>query len=135
MNRWFFMYDPLIEPNTKLPVSRSVEYDLIEATQQAVTVKVLQSHQSGRMTVDEVIDTGIRGRITKIPLSKTGKPYSIKIDFMYDANGMINLSASIPETGQRVEIDFTDTEVTMNEDDKVRAIANLNTLFKPPEQH
>lgn len=130
MSRWFFMYDPLIEPNTKLPFSKSVEYDLIDSKQKAVTVKVLQSHLSGRMTVDDAIDTGIRGRITKIPLSKDGTPHTIRIDFMYDANGMINLSAIIPATGQKIVIDFTDSEVTMNEEEKIRAKANLNTMFK-----
>jgi len=122
-------YDPLIEPNTSLPYSVSKTYNLITSDQKNVEIKVLQSHYSGSQLLSNVIDTGIMGKIKSIPTSKTGEPHPFKINFIYDNNGMIKLSAYIPTTNQKLDIKFNDSEISMSEEEKKIAIERIEDMW------
>ncbi len=129
-NQWEFVYDPLIEPNTKLPFETSVEYDLLSAEQRAVNIRVLQSHRNVKQRAGEAIDTGIHARIAGIPQRRQSEPHTLRIDFSYDANGMIHLKATIVETKQSITIDFSETEVSLSEQDKLLATEKVRELLK-----
>ena len=129
-NSWEFIYDPLIEPNTSLPFETSVEYDLLSSEQRAVNIRVLQSHRNIKQLAEESIDTGIHARIAGIPQRSSTEPHTLRIDFSYDANGMIHLSATIVETKQSITIDFSETEVSLTEQDKLTAKHQIRELLK-----
>ncbi|HAA84847.1 MAG TPA: molecular chaperone DnaK [Kosmotogaceae bacterium] len=129
-NSWEFIYDPLIEPNTTLPFETNVEYDLLSSEQRAVNIRVLQSHRNTKQLAEEAIDTGIHARIAGIPQRRDTEPHTLRIDFSYDANGMIHLSATIVETKQSITIDFSETEVSLTEQDKLAAKHEIMELLK-----
>jgi molecular chaperone DnaK (HSP70) len=69
------------------------------------------------------------GKIKSIPTSKTGEPHPFKINFIYDNNGMIKLSAYIPTTNQKLDIKFNDSEISMSEEEKKIAIERIEDMW------
>lgn len=123
------VYDPLIEPNTSLPFSISKDYSLLREDQNSMEIRVLQSHHSGVQRVEDTVYTGITASIDDIPISSTGVPHPVEILFSYDNNGLINLEAFLPSTGQNVHIDLKESDMTMSDSEKEKSVRKINTLW------
>jgi len=128
-NQPMLVYDPLIEPNTALPFSISRDYTLLREDQTALEMRIMQSHKSGPQRVEDTIYTGISASIEKIPVSKSGIPHPVEVSFSYDNNGLINLKALIPSTGNDAVISMKDSEIMMTDQEKQKSATRLDRLL------
>lgn len=124
------VYDPLIEPNTTIPFSTKRTYSLVHNEQESVVIKILQDHTGHARFPQDAIDTGIHGKIEKIPKSEKETPHEIEVDFSYSHLGLIQLTAKIPQTEQSVEISYDPSSVIMSEKDKEKSLNDLNELWQ-----
>jgi len=98
------LYDALIQPNTTLPYQVSKSYSLLHAEQKQVQLCLYQDHEGTAKRVVDAQATGLSAEIEDIPVSETGEPHPLEVDFSYDLNGLIQLRARIPTTGQEVAL-------------------------------
>jgi molecular chaperone DnaK len=98
------LYDALIQPNTTLPYQVSKSYSLLHAQQKQVQLCLYQDHEGTAKRVVDAHATGLSAEIEDIPVSETGEPHPLEVDFSYDLNGLIQLRARIPTTGQEVAL-------------------------------
>jgi molecular chaperone DnaK len=124
------IYEPLIQTNTTIPYSFKKSYTLIHDEQQEVEVHLLQDHTGKARLIEDAVETGIRAGITNIPPSRTGEPHTIEIDFSYDINGIAKLTATIPATGQSVDVVYQQAAGRMDEEEKEEARERVNELWK-----
>ncbi|MCB1189878.1 MAG: Hsp70 family protein [Leptospiraceae bacterium] len=124
------VYDPLIEPNTTIPYSTKKTYYLVHHEQESLIIKILQDHTGHARFPQDAIDTGIHGRIENIPKSKKEIPHAVEVDFSYSHLGLIQLTASIPETGQKVDISYDPSSIIMSEEEKEESLEDVQELWK-----
>lgn len=100
------VYEPLIRPNEKIPLTIRKDYALRYTDQTDLGITLYQD-----LTGDENLESAVRteaaARITDIPHSETGSPHHVEVKFEYDVNGMAKLSASIPDTKQAAYVVYT----------------------------
>lgn len=125
------LYDPLIAPNTTIPFSVRRTYSLLHEEQKEVTLSIYQDHDGGATTIEDSIATGLSGTIRDIPLSQTGAPHPVEVEFSYDINGIVKLHATIPTTGQQVEvISFDDITRRLPKSEREESKARVDELWK-----
>jgi molecular chaperone DnaK len=128
------VYDSLIERQTKIPYSVKKEYSLIHEEQTSVEVKVYQDPKGGARRLVDVEDIGLTGNITNIPISVTGAPHPVEIEFSYDLNGIIELSARIPTTGQQIDLRYEASHLRLDDIGKQEAKERLEELWSKNEK-
>lgn len=133
--RSMLIYDPLILPNTTIPYSTNKSYTLLYANQEAVNISLYQDSTGAARLLTDAIDTEFHAAITDIPPSKTGVPHSLEVQFSYNVNGLVELRASIPNTGQTVQIDYSPSVKRMSTDQKSEARQRAETLDVAWKQH
>jgi len=114
-------YSPLMEPNTVIPYSVKRRYSLLHFEQNEVEVKVRQTTVRNAYFLEDTVDTGISGVITDIPTSATGVPHDVEIEFSVNVDKLINLTATIPATGQELKLEFNLTDLQLNTQEQVTA--------------
>lgn len=125
------LYDPLIAPNTTIPFSVRRSYSLLHDQQKEVTLTIYQDHEGSASTIEEAAATGLSATIREIPLSPSGAPHSIDVEFNYDINGIVKLRAQIPATGQEVEvISFSDTSRRLSPQELGESRDRIEELWK-----
>lgn len=124
-NQFVLVYEPLIEPNTTIPFSIKKQYTLIYEEQDSVKLNLYQTQNANTRNLEEVIETGITSSIEGIPCSRTGRPHLFDVEFTYDKNGLIELMAMIPATGQSTLLHANAIEIQ----EKVRNIEKMNRIF------
>jgi len=118
------VYDSLIETNTKIPYSITKEYSLLHEEQEGIEMELYQSHKKGITDLEQVHNTGIVGTINNIPRSIDGIPHPVIVNFSYDINGLIEVSAEIPNTGQNMILhaNANNLDISEEEIDKLKEI-------------
>jgi molecular chaperone DnaK len=122
-------YEPLIQPNTTIPYSVKRNFSLVQANQTQLVLRLLQDHKGTARLPEDAIETGIQGTISNIPPSSTGKPHDLEVDFSYDIDGLAKLRASIPATGQAVELTFDKSAKRMDAEEAVASREDLDALW------
>ncbi len=118
------VYQPLIAPNEKIPFRRSYGFSLLHAEQDSVVVRVFQDHYGTAKVPEEATCTGIEGEISDIPVSDTGEPHPLTVDFNYNSDGRIQLHAYIPNLPEKeVLIEYRPT-------DQIMGVAQLEDAAK-----
>lgn len=130
-NKPVMTYDPLIAPNQPVPYSVSREYTLLFSDQESVEVSLYQSLDSRQCPLNTpgIVTIGVNGTIQDIPPSPTDEPHPIRVDFAYGVDGLAQLHASIPATGQSVHLAYTKTEFRMDSTDMERARKHVDALW------
>jgi molecular chaperone DnaK len=105
-------------------------YTLISQDQEEVEVHLLQDHSGKARVAEDAVETGITAEILEIPPSPTGEPHPVEIDFSYDINGMARLKATIPATGQSVDVVYRQAAERMNPEEKAHAFQRVEELWK-----
>lgn len=98
-------YEPLILPNETIPTVKSRRYSLQRVDQTRLEVTLLQDHDGSAKLSREAIPLA-KGIIDGIEPSRTGIPRDIDIEFSYDLNGVVQVRARIPSTGQEVQVRY-----------------------------
>lgn len=106
-------FDPLIERNTTIPVTKEKLYSTSRTGQAEVDIKVYQ----GEYRDPERNNFLGEFRLSGIPPAPAGKE-TIKIAFSYDVNGILQVGATIVSTGEDASISIsTDKSVMVEEVD------------------
>ncbi len=115
-------FQPIIDRNTTIPVSREEIFSTVVANQPQVNLRVYEGE--GRKVKDNLLLGELS--VTDIPPGPAGQP--IHVRFTYDINGLLEVEAIIPETGQRTNIVLTNHCSNLSEREIKKATANLKKL-------
>ena len=122
-------FQPVIDRNTTIPVSREEIFSTVKANQTEVKLRVFQGE--GRKVKDN-LELG-ELEISGIPPGPAGQPVNVR--FTYDINGLLEVEAIIPESGQRFKVVLTNHCSSMSEAEVKRAVNNLQKIkFYPRDE-
>ncbi len=122
-------FQPVINRNTTIPVSREEVFSTVAPNQTEVKLRVFQGE--GRKVKDnlELGELQIEG----IPPGPPGQPVNVR--FTYDINGLLEVEAIIPESGQRFRVVLTNHCSSMSDAEVRRAVADLEKIkFYPRDE-
>jgi molecular chaperone DnaK len=122
-------YSELISPNQRIPFTCTKTYQLLHDEQAQVKVELYQDHLGGAKFCKDTIFTGISGDISDIPPSLTGEPHSIDVEFSYDLNGLVQLTAKISATEQMCIIKFNAHDARLTDTQKEQAQQRVEQIF------
>jgi len=123
-------YDPLIQPNTTVPYSYKKLYSLLTTTQTEVEVHLYQDHKGTARLPCDAVDTGILATIRDIPQSTSGAPHPVEVSFSYDINGLVKITASIPTTGQTVDLEYRPNAKRLTDEQKQESLSRVEELWR-----
>ena len=106
----------MIRRNTPVPVSKSEVYTTVTPDQKDVEIKVYQGEEplaSQNTFLGEFLLKGLKR-------TKSGQP-EIIVNFDYDVNGIVHVSAQDKKTGKEQEISVTATPDRLTEEQKTEA--------------
>jgi molecular chaperone DnaK len=109
-------YSVLIRRNTAVPVSKSEVYTTLTPDQESVAIKVYQGEEqiaSHNTLLGEFLLEGVKR-------TKRGQP-EIVVNFDYDVNGIVHVSAQDKQTDAEQEIMVTATPDRLTEEQKAEA--------------
>ena len=116
-------YNVIIRRNTPIPVSKSEVYTTLSPDQQAVIIKVYQGEEtiaSHNTLLGEFFMEGIKK-------TKRGQP-EIVVNFDYDMNGIVCISAQDKQTEKEQKITVTATPDRFTEDQKAEAAERIGDV-------
>ncbi|HSQ57404.1 MAG TPA: Hsp70 family protein, partial [Gemmata sp.] len=119
-------FDPVIDRNTTIPVSRVKRYSTIVPNQTSIAVRV---HQGESRRAEENLLLG-EFEVKGIPRGPAGQEVDVR--FTYDLNGVLEIEATIVATKKTVTHVITRHAKGMNEDDIKRAVRNMEKLKAHP---
>ena len=117
------LYNVIIRRNTPIPVSKSEVYTTLSPDQEAVEIKVYQGEKptaSHNTLLGEFFMEGIKK-------TKRGQP-EIVVNFDYDLNGIVRISAQDKRTKKEQEITVTATPDRFTEDQKTEAVERVGDV-------
>lgn len=120
---------PIIHRNTTIPVSREEVLQTMRPNQSQVEVNVYQGESR------KVKDSLLLGKleVRGIPPGPSGQP--IHIRFTYDLNGILEVEAYVPESGQKFHTVLTQHAKGLSAKELEKAIARLQSLkFYPRDE-
>ena len=128
-------YNVIIRRNTPIPVSKSEVYTTLSPDQEAVEVKVYQGEEptaSHNTLLGEFFMDGVKK-------TARGQP-EIVVNFDYDMNGIVSVSAQDKQTEKEQKITVTATPDRFTEDQKVEAVERIGDVEVvwdtiPPNSH
>lgn len=116
-------YNVIIRRNTPIPVSKSEVYTTLSPDQDAVEIKVYQGEEpiaSHNTLLGEFFMEGIKK-------TARGQP-EIVVNFDYDMNGIVSVSAQDKRTKKEQEITVTATPDRFTEDQKTEAVERVGDV-------
>ena len=119
----FDQYSVIIKHNTPIPVSKSEVYTTFTPDQELVDIKVYQGEEpiaSQNTFLGEF-------RLEGVKRTKRGEP-EIVINFDYDVNGIVHVSAQDKQTGREKEIVVTATPDRLTEEQKTEATERFEDM-------
>ena len=119
----FDQYSVIIKHNTPIPVSKSEVYTTFTPDQELVDIKVYQGEEpiaSQNTFLGEF-------RLEGVKRTKRGEP-EIVINFDYDVNGIVHVSAQDKQTGREKEIAVTATPDRLTEEQKTEATERFEDM-------
>ena len=112
----FDQYSVIIGRNTPVPVSKSEVYTTLTPNQEIVEIKVYQGEEPIAPQNTFLGEFRLEG----IKRTKRGEP-EIVVNFDYNVNGMVRISAQDKETGREKEIAVTASLDRLTEEQKTEA--------------
>jgi molecular chaperone HscC len=115
-------FSPIIERNTSVPVSRVQSYSTTQDGQSAITIDVRQGESP--MGSDNL-------RLGSLDVAVPPKPrgeISVNVRFTYDVNGLLEVEAHVPATGQTSQSVIQRSADVMSEKQIAQALEKLRAL-------
>ena len=119
---------PIIDRNTTIPVSRVKRVGTTQSNQTQVEVEIYQGE--GRR-VEENLLLG-RMSVTDIPRGPAGQQVDIR--FTYDLSGVLEVEATIVETGKKLQIVIAKPAKGLSERDIASVVEKLQQLKTHPRE-
>ena len=119
----FDQYSVIIKHNTPIPVSKSEVYTTLSPNQDIVEIKVYQGEESVASQNTFLGEFRLEG----IRRTKRGAP-EIVVNFDYDVNGIVHVSAQDKQTGREKEIAVTAAPDRMTEEQKTEATERFEDM-------
>ena len=121
-------FNPVINRNTTIPVSRVDRLSTLRANQTEVRVKVYQGESR------KVQDNLLLGEfvVKDIPRGPAGQ--EIDVRFTYDLNGVLEVEATVVETQKKSSIVITQHARGLTEQQIARAIDEMQTMKTHPRE-
>jgi len=119
---------PIINRNTTIPVSRVERVATVQPNQSEVHVKVYQGE--GRRTEQNLLLGEFQ--VNGIPRGPAGRPIDIR--FTYDLNGILEVEATIVETGASISHIIARHAQGMSEREIAAAVAAMKLLKTHPRE-
>lgn len=116
-------YNVIIRRNTPIPVSKSEVYTTLSPDQEAVEIKVYQGEEptaSHNTLLGEFFMDGVKK-------TARGEP-EIVVNFDYDMNGIVSVSAQDKQTEKEQKITVTATPDRFTEDQKAEAVERVEDV-------
>ncbi len=119
-------FDPVIERNTTIPVSRVRRYSTLHPNQTSITVRVFQGES--RKIADNLFlgEFEVRG----IPAGPAGQ--GIDVRFTYDLNGVLEVEATIVATKRKITHVIAKHAKGLTEEQIRRAVRDMEKLKAHP---
>ncbi|WP_104656214.1 Hsp70 family protein [Ralstonia insidiosa] len=115
-------FDPIIERNSPVPISRVKTYSPIREQQRAVDLHV---YQGEARLVTENIQLGT----LKVPLPDLPRAQcAVDVRFTYDVNGLLQVEATVQKTQETVSLIIEDNPGLLSEEEIAEKLAALSTL-------
>jgi molecular chaperone HscC len=121
-------FDPVIDRNTTIPVSRVKQYGTVHPNQTSIVIKVYQG-ESRR--VEENLLLG-EFEVPGIPPGPAGQ--SVDIRFTYDLNGVLEIEATVVATKRTVSHVIARHAKGMSEEQIRRAVRDMAKLKAHPRE-
>ncbi len=121
-------FDPVIDRNTTIPVSRVKRYSTVHANQTAIRVHVYQG-ESRR--VQDNLSLG-EFEVPGIPPGPAGQ--AVDIRFTYDLNGVLEVEATVVSTKKTVSRVLTRHAKGLSEEQVRRAVREMEKLKAHPRE-
>jgi len=115
-------YDPVIERNTVIPVSRVKRYVPMSDDQRGLQLHVYQGE--ARLVKDNIKLGELRIELPGGPAEENG----VEVRFTYDANGLLEIEATLERTGQTQKLIIQDNPGLMSDEEIAARFAALAEL-------
>jgi len=115
-------FSPIIERNTAVPVSRVQSYSTVQDGQTAISIDVRQGESP---IGTENLKLGSLD--VQVPAMPRGE-INVNLRFTYDINGLLEVEAHIPATGQTTQSVIQRSAQVMSEQQIAAALEKLRTL-------
>jgi len=118
-------FEPLIDRNTTVPVSRSDLFSTLHPEQDELRIEVYQGESrmvKENRKIGEVVVRGVRHQPGQ------NRPGSVEVRFTYDMNGLLEVEVTVLSTGQKVAKVFEERPGSMTPEQVTEAIRQLAPL-------
>lgn len=124
-------FDAILHRGTTIPVSRERSYSTVHARQEAVVLEVYQGEHrraSRNQYLGQLLVDGL----------PTGRDpehrYEVRVRFTHDANGLLEVEATVPATDKQVRTVIERQPGQLPEEARRRAVEALEALKTPPRE-
>jgi molecular chaperone HscC len=119
-------FDPVIERNTTIPVSRMKRYSTLVPNQTSIVLRIFQGES--RRTEDNLLlgEFEVRG----IPIGPAGQ--SVDVRFTYDLNGVLEVEATVIATKKTTTLVIARHAHGMSDDQIKQAVREMGKLKTHP---
>ncbi len=115
-------FDPIIERNSPVPISRVKTYIPTKAGQSTVELSIYQGE--ARMVADNIYLGNLTIALPPLPLAES----ALDVRFTYDVNGLLQVEAVLQKTGDKFSVVIEGNPGLLTEQDiahKLKALAEL----------
>jgi len=116
------IFVPILERNTIIPASRERPFSPVDDKQSLVTFTIYQGES--RNVVDNI---ALGSMSIPVPPGRASETI-VNVRFTYDINGLLEVEAHIPQTGERRELLIMDDETRISADEVQRRRESLAKL-------
>jgi len=115
-------FDPVIERNSVVPVSRVKNYAPVGAQSNQITIEIFQGES--RMVRDNIHLGSLH---VPLPQGQPGER-SVDVRFTYDVNGLLQVEATVAKTGQTYAVVIEGNPGVLGDDEIQRRLRELAAL-------
>jgi len=115
-------FDPIIERNSVVPISRVKRYFPLQASQRQIVLNVYQGE--ARMAADNVRLGQLQLSLPNGPVEEAG----VDVRFTYDVNGLLQVEATIVKTQQTTTLLIEGNPGMLSEQEIAQRFADLSAL-------
>ncbi len=115
-------FDPIIERNSTVPISRVKTYFPVSGGQQKVDLRIFQGE--ARMTVDNIHLGDLSIDLPPLPVDEC----ALDVRFTYDINGLLQVEAVVQKTGDKFAVVIEGNPGVMSEQEIAKRFRDLADL-------
>ncbi len=122
-------YTPVIHRNTTIPVSREEQFSTLRSNQTEIEIRIYQGESR------KVKDNLCLGELTVTGIPPSAEPTPFLCRFTYDINGILEVEAYLPSTGQKVSTVLTQHARSLSDHELEEAVERMQQIkFYPRDQ-